>query len=82
MTKDRHDHRSWTNKELEEDPQGYLAAQERYREDQAKAVAKRREDDFPDSPVSARADFPGKAKVPTIAGIGVPGAPGWLIYAV
>jgi hypothetical protein len=32
MTRNPHDHREWTNKELEQDPQGYLAAQAAYNE--------------------------------------------------
>jgi hypothetical protein len=32
MTKNPRDHREWTNVELEQDPQGYLAAQEAYHE--------------------------------------------------
>jgi hypothetical protein len=32
MTRNPHYHREWTNKELEQDPQGYLAAQAAYNE--------------------------------------------------
>ena len=41
MTRNPRDHRAWTNKELEQDPQGYLAAQEAFRKDRAKAEEER-----------------------------------------
>lgn len=43
MTKNLRDHRVWTNTELEEDPQGYLAAQEAQRENSAASEQKERE---------------------------------------
>lgn len=45
MTKNPRDHREWTNKELEQDSAGYLAAQQARREDQAAEEAKRRDED-------------------------------------
>lgn len=45
MTKNPRDHREWTNKELEEDSAGYLEAQQAYREDQAAAAQKKRDED-------------------------------------
>ena len=35
MTKDRRDPNAWTNEEIEQDSEGYLAAQKAYREDRA-----------------------------------------------
>ena len=35
MTKNPRDHREWTNLELEADPEGYLAAQQAFREHKA-----------------------------------------------
>jgi hypothetical protein len=32
MSRNASDHREWTNKEVEQDPQGYLAAQKTYNE--------------------------------------------------
>jgi hypothetical protein len=44
MTKNPRDERVWTNIEVQEDAQGYLAAQQRRREDAEAEVAKRREE--------------------------------------
>ena len=43
MTKNPCDHRTWTNKEIEEDPEGYLTAQAGQREDQDKERARAEE---------------------------------------
>ena len=45
MTRNPRDHRDWTNIEVEEDPQGYLAAQEARRKDEAAAEQKKRDAD-------------------------------------
>jgi hypothetical protein len=42
MTRNPRDHREWTNKELERDPEGYLAAQSARRKDQDAQEQKRR----------------------------------------
>jgi hypothetical protein len=44
MTKNPRDERVWTNIEVQEDSAGYLAAQQRRREDAEAEVAKRREE--------------------------------------
>ena len=44
MTKNPRDERVWTNFEVQEDAQGYLAAQQARREDAEAEEAKRRED--------------------------------------
>ena len=41
MTKNPRDPRTWTNKDVEEDSAGFLAAKEAYLEDQAKATEKK-----------------------------------------
>ena len=41
MTKNPRDYRVWTNRDAQQDPQGYRAAQEAYHEDQAKAKEER-----------------------------------------
>ena len=41
MTKNPRDYRVWTNKDAQQDPQGYRAAQQACREDQAKAKEER-----------------------------------------
>jgi hypothetical protein len=45
MTKNPRDERVWTNRELQEDSAGYLAAQQARREDEALAKQKRRDAD-------------------------------------
>jgi hypothetical protein len=45
MTRNPRDEREWTNKELEEDSAGYLAAQAARRKDEAAAEQKRRDAD-------------------------------------
>jgi hypothetical protein len=45
MTMNPRDHREWSNKEVEENPQGYLAAQEAYREHKATEEQKKRDAD-------------------------------------
>jgi|SRR5215213_8814103 len=45
MTKKPRDHRTWTNKEIEEDSEGYLAAQVAFAEDRDAAERQRREAD-------------------------------------
>jgi hypothetical protein len=45
MTRNPRDHTVWTNRELEQDPQGYLAAQEAYREHKATEEQKKRDAD-------------------------------------
>ncbi len=42
MTKNPRDPRMWTNRDIEEDSAGFLAAREAYREDQAEATEKKR----------------------------------------
>jgi hypothetical protein len=46
MTKNPRDHRDWTNRDIEENPQAYLAAQAAHRED--KAIEVRRKHDADD----------------------------------
>ena len=41
MTKNPRDPRMWTNRDIEEDSAGFLAAKEAYQEDQAKATEKK-----------------------------------------
>ena len=41
MTKNPKDHREWTLEEVEEDSQGYLAAQQAYHEERAQAEERR-----------------------------------------
>ena len=41
MTKNPRNPRMWTNKDVEEDSAGFLAAKQAYREDQAKATEKK-----------------------------------------
>jgi hypothetical protein len=43
MSRNPRDHREWTNKEVEADPQGYLAAQAARRADTEAAQASRRQ---------------------------------------
>jgi hypothetical protein len=45
MTKNPHDHREWTNEDIQEDAEGYLAAQQTYREEAEALEAKWREED-------------------------------------
>ena len=45
MTTNPRDHREWTNKELEQDPEGYLAAQAARRKDEDAQEQKRRDAD-------------------------------------
>ena len=45
MTRNPRDEREWTNRELQDDPQGYLAAQQARREDEALAEQTRRDAD-------------------------------------
>jgi hypothetical protein len=45
MTRNPRDHREWSNKDVEQDPQGYLAAQEAYREHKATEEQKKRDAD-------------------------------------
>jgi hypothetical protein len=45
MTKKPRDHRTWTNKEIEEDSEGYLAAQVAFAEDRDAAERQRRDGD-------------------------------------
>jgi hypothetical protein len=45
MTKKPRDHRAWTNEEIEQDSEGYLAAQVAFAEDQDEADRQRREAD-------------------------------------
>jgi hypothetical protein len=48
MTKNPRDERVWTNSEVQEDAQGYLAAQQARRENEEAEQAKRRERDDQD----------------------------------
>ena len=41
MTKNPRDYRTWTNRDAQQDPQGYRDAQRAYHEDQAKAKEER-----------------------------------------
>jgi hypothetical protein len=43
--KDKRDYRVWTNTEIEQDSEGYVAAQEAFAEDQEAAVLKQRDAD-------------------------------------
>lgn len=43
MTKRSRDYTAWTNEEIAEDPEGYIAAQAAYREDQAAEEDRKRE---------------------------------------
>ena len=45
MTKKPRDPRVWTNREIQQDGEGYFAAQQAYRDDQKAAERKRQEDD-------------------------------------
>ena len=43
--RDRRDPRKWTNREIEQDSEGYIAAHEAYQEDQATELQRAREAD-------------------------------------
>jgi hypothetical protein len=45
MTKNPRDHREWSNEDIQEDAEGYLAAQQVYREEAEAREDRRREED-------------------------------------